>query len=551
MAQQRERILVVENDPMVSDLIARQVLGSQGYQVKVVTEASSAIQETLSFSPDVVIANLELPGLSGKDLMAALSSQSIQIPVIMIAPKGQEKDIIQAFRLGASDYVATPVREAEVASAVERALKAVRARREREALRQQLEVANQELQRRVSELTTLFGVGKAVTSVTDQRKLFKMILESGQKITRADIAWLLMLDERSNKYLLSDHINLPKSLEEYMNQPWDDGISSLVALSGETLTLNGEALKRFKISNLGQAAMVVPVKAGKSAIALLVMLRKANKEFDSSDKAMLEAVSDYASISLVNARLFRALDQRAASLQTEMERSHSTERAKDEMIQNVSHELRTPLVSAKGYVDMLVTGDLGDIAADQRDALIIAQQKLVRVLELVEAMTLMMDTAAPKKLKDHNLNDLASQAVGRYQAQARQANVKLSAQLPKEPFIVHVDDEQISIVFDQLLSNAIKFSPQGGPVTVAIQRNREGKAQVSVTDHGIGISKKNLNQVFERFYQVDGSTTRQFGGLGIGLALVREIITAHGGQVGVESKAEQGATFHFALPLKQ
>jgi signal transduction histidine kinase len=301
---------------------------------------------------------------------------------------------------------------------------------------------------------------------------------------------------------------------------------------------------------MGQAAMVVPVKAGKSAIALLVMLRKANKEFEPSDKAMLEAVSDYASISLVNSRLFRALDQRAASLQTEMERSHSTERAKDEMIQNVSHELRTPLVSAKGYIDMLVNGDMGKLVADQKDALGIAQEKLLRVLELIEAMTLMMDTAAPKKLKDHNLNELASQALGRYQTEARKHNVKLSAQLPKEPLIVHVDDEQISIVFDQLLSNALKFSPNGGPVTVTVQRGRENTAQVSVTDNGIGIGKKHLTQIFERFFQVDGSTTRQFGGLGIGLALVREIVTAHGGVVGVESKPEQGSSFHFSLPLK-
>ncbi|MBI3159717.1 MAG: response regulator [Chloroflexi bacterium] len=551
MAESQERVLLVESDPVVSDLIARQVLGAMGLKVKVVEEASSAFQESLSFSPDLVIANLDLPGLSGKDLMAALSSQSVQVPVIMIAPKGQEKDVIQAFRLGASDYIPSPVREAEVASAVERALKTVRARREREGLRQQLERANHELQRRVTELTTLFGVGKAVTSVTDQRKLFQMILESGMKITRADSAWLLMQDERSGKYLLSDFINLPKSLADNLNQPWDDGVSSLVALSGETLTLNGEALKRFKISSLGQAAMVVPVKVGKSAIALLVMLRKANQEFDSSDTAMLEAVSDYASISLVNARLFRALDQRAASLQSEMERSHSTERAKDEMIQNVSHELRTPLVAAKGYVDMLVNGDMGGLAADQKDALSIAQQKLVRVLELVEAMALMMDTAAPKKLKDHNLNDLASQALGRYQAQARQAGVKLGAQLPKEPLIVHVDDEQLGIVFDQLISNAIKFSPNGGQVTVGAQRTRDHKVQVTVTDNGIGISKKHLNQIFDRFYQVDGSTTRQFGGLGIGLALVREIITAHGGQVGVESKVEQGSSFHFTLPVKQ
>ena len=142
MAEQPERILIVEHDPAIGDLIARQTLRPQGYETKVVTQAADAIQQAAIFSPDVVIANLFLPGLSGKDLMAAFTAQSIDIPVIMIAPEGKELDVIRAFRLGASDYVTMPMREAEVVSAVERALKQVRARRERQRLSEQLERSN-------------------------------------------------------------------------------------------------------------------------------------------------------------------------------------------------------------------------------------------------------------------------------------------------------------------------------------------------------------------------------------------------------------------------
>jgi DNA-binding response OmpR family regulator len=307
MAKQGERILIVESDPMTSDLIANQALGGQGHEIKVVGEANAAIQAALSFSPDVVIANLDLPGLSGKDLMVALASQNIQIPVIMIASQGQEKDVIRAFRLGATDYIGAPIREAEVVAAVERALKTVRAKKERERLSRQLQRTNQELEKRVDELTTLFGVGKAVISVTDQAKLFNEIIKGAVKITQADYGWLLIRDERTKEYILRSQLNLPPSLVAHLGKAWDDGLSSLVARSGESLSIFGDPIERFSLSKLGKAALVVPAKVGNQVLALLVVMRKPAQEFTPSDQAMLEAVSDYAAISLVNAQLFKAL----------------------------------------------------------------------------------------------------------------------------------------------------------------------------------------------------------------------------------------------------
>jgi DNA-binding response OmpR family regulator len=307
MAEQGERILVVEGDPITSDLIARQALGGQGYEIKVVGEANAAIQEAMSFSPDVVIANLELPGLSGKDLMVALAAQNIQAPVIMIASQGQEKDVIRAFRLGASDYIGAPIREAEMVAAVERALKTVRARKEREKLSRQLQRTNQELEKRVTELTTLFGIGKAVITITDQAILFDEIIKGAVKITQADYGWLFIWNERTGEYILRAQLNLPQSLAPNMGTAWDDGLSSLVAASGESFSIFGDSFERFALSKLGESALVVPAKVGKLILALLVVMRKSAQEFTASDQAMLEGVSDYAAISLVNARLFQAL----------------------------------------------------------------------------------------------------------------------------------------------------------------------------------------------------------------------------------------------------
>src|SRR5215212_10437971 len=129
-----DRILLVENDPEISDLVARQALNSVGFHVDVVTDASSAIKHSVQTPPDLIIANLNLPGLSTKDLLIALSSQGVSTPLLVVASKGQEQDVIQAFRLGAADYLLWPARDAEVISAVERVLGHVHETRDRQRL---------------------------------------------------------------------------------------------------------------------------------------------------------------------------------------------------------------------------------------------------------------------------------------------------------------------------------------------------------------------------------------------------------------------------------
>ena len=114
MVNSGERIVVVESDPNISDLISRQALQPLGYQVTVVTSASAILQQALQTPPDLLIANLNLPGLNAKDLLVALSSQGIDVPLVVVAEKGQEEDILQAFRVGASDYLHWPARDAEV-----------------------------------------------------------------------------------------------------------------------------------------------------------------------------------------------------------------------------------------------------------------------------------------------------------------------------------------------------------------------------------------------------------------------------------------------------
>jgi two-component system NtrC family sensor kinase len=318
-ASPRERVLVVDEDPDVLDLIERQVLEPMGYVVATADDAGAAIQQALNFSPDLIIASLMLPGLSGKDLLVALRSQGMDVPMLVTAPEGMEADAIQAFRLGARDYLVKPLREAEVVAAVERSLNDVRLRHERSQLADELAESNRQLERRVRELTTLYGIGKAVTSTTNQGQLFNKLMEGSQYVTEADLGWLLLQEEGSDQLVLRAQKNLPPAVAAKLHQPWDDGVSSLVMLSGEALSIHGEGLSQFKLARIGKAALLAPIKVRDQAIGVICVARQETRPFGEREQAMLEAVADYASISLVNAHLFQVLETRASHLQQALE----------------------------------------------------------------------------------------------------------------------------------------------------------------------------------------------------------------------------------------
>ena len=381
-----ERILIVEDDAAISDVIAYQTLQPLGYQVGLVRTAAAAIQEVQRFSPDVLIANLNLPGLSGKDLLVALSAQGLEVPVIVLSQAGSENDIIQAFRLGATDYLFWPAGEAEIISVLERVLKQVRARRERDTLARQLNQTNQELQRRVRELTTIFALGKAVTSITNQAALLDKIVEGAVYVSEADCGWLLLRQEQGRPFLLSAQRNLPEGIASQINKPWDDGISTLVGVSGESLSIHGEPLKRFKISRLGQSILIVPIKVKSENFGLLVVLRKAPRPFSSSNQALLEAVADYASISLVNARLFQVLEERVRAFHQAAEAAETRERSKDEILKKIRQELSIPLNEAGLALASLLNSENVGLHTDLANQLLTAHDKLRWVLQELETL---------------------------------------------------------------------------------------------------------------------------------------------------------------------
>lgn len=390
MASTGDRILLVENDPEISDLIARQVLISEGYDVDVVPDSSSAIKQALTSPPDLIIADLNLPTLSAKDLLVALTSQGIHTPLLVIAEKGQEQAIIQAFRLGAADYLLWPARDAEVLTAVERVLGRVHEVRYRQRLDMKVSELNRELQRKARELTAMINVGKAVVSITDHRVLFQKLVEGAAQVSNANIVWLLVRDDENRSFLLSAQRGLPDAWAKKINLPLDDGISGLVALSGETLSISGEPLTKFRVASLGKSACAVPVKIQKEVIGMLVVVRAEAHPFEKTEQTLLEAVADYVSISLVNARLFRVLN-------SSMQASKDGEKRQSALLEAVRGSITEELQTAIYPIDLLLAEKTGRLTDPQRQALQTARAALQRLARATEKTIPPVPTTLKKK----------------------------------------------------------------------------------------------------------------------------------------------------------
>jgi hypothetical protein len=284
----------------------------------------------------------------------------------------------------------------------------------------------------VRELTTIFALGKAVTSITDQRTLLDKILEGAVYVTEADSGWLLLREDRGKAFLLGACRNLPKSIAEKLNQPWEDGISSLVALSGESLSISGEPIKRFKVASLGQAALVVPVKARKEVVGLLAGSAESASSICPSCQALLEAVANYASIRW-SMLVCSGRWERARSLQQSADGALIGERVMDEIMQSASHEMQA-LLESPWAVDLLLGEQRRNLSGEQTKALRIAQENMKYLKDVVDTAAGIRQAETPRQKTSIDVNDLARRAVTHFQRVAHQNGVACLPSFPLPDF---------------------------------------------------------------------------------------------------------------------
>ncbi len=269
------------------------------------------------------------------------------------------------------------------------------------------------------------------------------------------------------------------------------------------------------------------------------------------DQAVTEQILQLRSaLQAANRTLERRVQERTSELQKALERVSELSQLKANFISNISHELRTPLTHIKGYIELLVTESLGPITEEQRHALQVSQQSSGKLEGLIEDLIMVSLASRGElsvKLDDMDIGRIASLMVKSFLEKAQERGINLHAVIDEDIPFAQGDSQKIGWALSQLIDNGIKFTSTGGSVVVSVKREGENLVIVSITDTGIGIAPQRLSEIFEPFHQLDGSSTRRYGGTGLGLSLVRQIIEAHGSMIEVQSVEGRGTTFKFPL----
>jgi signal transduction histidine kinase len=313
-----------------------------------------------------------------------------------------------------------------------------------------------------------------------------------------------------------------------------------------------------------QALLTIPLWLQGRLVGLIAIMDTHRRSWSEDDIHILRILASQATVAIDKAILAHRLRERLQASEEVVTQLQQLDQLKGQFIRNVSHELRTPLAIVKGYVDLIVDGVIDDGIFDQETnpglaaAMGAIHTHTDNLIRIVETITTLGDADVGRlSLTPQPLHEICEAALRANWQQALRQHVSIVADLPADLPLVAADAQGLLRALNHVLENAIKFSqpetrPGEGPTVHFRAFERGAYVWIQVEDKGIGIPPDELGRIYDRFYQVHGESTRRYGGLGIGLALVKEVVERHHGEVVVESPGEGlGTTVSIKLPINQ
>jgi two-component system NtrC family sensor kinase len=390
VAENADRILVIDQDPEERAVLIEAALEPFGYEVDAAATGSEGLTKIEGSPPDVVVLDLHLTeGLSGHDVMAAINAHALDVPVILLANQGAEQEALRSFRLGAKDYIVRPVRETELVQVVERALKEVRLRRDRENLLREVRHAAQQTERHLGDLRTLMSIGKSITALHTLDKVFDGVTRAAIQLTGAETGGVFVRDDQSSGVILQAGRNLSRELSDRLGEVIEDDLAVMVMSSGETYIGSGEGLRRFSPAESKASAVIyAPLVVHGSPLGLLWVANQ-RVTFREHMKDLMTALADYAAIAVFNARLFATMEARTRQLEAlaagAAPEESPAEREADARSEKLVRRIREPLASLLGTMNLFRTGEMGRLRSSHQAAVDVMYRKLVNLVELVDS----------------------------------------------------------------------------------------------------------------------------------------------------------------------
>jgi GAF domain-containing protein/FixJ family two-component response regulator len=313
-----EKVLVVDDAQGVIDFLSDYVLRPNGYEVLSAVDGEGGLSLALRENPDLMILDLEMPRMSGMEVLEALNEKGSEIPVIVITFHGSETIAAETFRMGVKNYITKPFKMEEILEAIEQALRESRLRKERSELLRRVQSANKELERRIKEFNILHGIGQAMNSLLQLEDLLKRAVEAAVYVTGAQHGILHLLDPESGTLRVAARQGPGEESTDRLPIEVDEAWVREVIETGRAMILPTpieEAAESSEVSDVSESLVIVPVKIrGKLMGALTVASDASERSFSGSDKYLLSVLADYVAVGVENARLYDRSQARAEEM---------------------------------------------------------------------------------------------------------------------------------------------------------------------------------------------------------------------------------------------
>jgi len=524
----QERILVAENEPEVRRMCLRS-LQFAGYDPVGVADGREAVQRSHQERFDLLVTDIMMPNMSGLEAYRAIREFHPDMAAVIMTGFGTMESAIEALRLGAYEFVLKPFRPDELNAAVERAL-----------ARQRLERENA----RLRALIPLFDLSRIFMSSVDLAVVPKHVVRIARQEMNADSASLMLLNSRGELVIHSAE-GLDENIIGKVTQRADEGIAGYVITHREPAVLQGDVRDDARFAPGYQSrpiasAISLPLIHQDRVLGVLNVAKHAegSAPFQEGDVEFLSVLGSQAAVALENARMFR-------EIQDAYERLAELDYLKSEFINIAAHELRSPLAVVLAYATLLEEEATGPM----REHLAQVVQAAMQLKSIIDEMVSLqrIDTGQePIRMTDVDTAAVAAAALDELRLLAERRRHHVTLDFPPDLPTARADEQLLHLILGSLLSNALKFTPEEGSIRVSGNYD-DDYVTIAVSDTGVGIAPEELDRIFQRFYQVEDSLRRKHGGIGLGLAIAREMAELIGGTIGVESEVSKGSTFYLTL----
>ena len=574
-----DRINILMVDDSATNLLALEsILRAPDRNLIRAGSGEDALRYLLDNDAAVVLLDVYMPGIDGLQTAELIRGRerSRDIPIIFLtANTTGHTHLSRGYSLGAVDYIVKPIEPAILRSKVNVFVELFKKTREVKRQAQLLEQQNREIKNaNLERLRSLIDLGHELAAEHEPAAVLRRFCRSAQRIIDAEEVTIVMLGDDAQTprhfFRCDRHTRIHErgAMPEVIQQALRRVLTELATVR---LDESSEPLIDDDFNPIESFLGAPILSAGVILGWFYLVNRRGSDHFSESDESLAATLANHVAVAYENARLYAEAQNHATELRMEMavrrqaeeERAHllvreqaaraeaeAANKNKDEFLATLSHELRTPLTAVLGWSHLLQTKKLSEPETNR--ALDTIERNARAQSQLIDDLLDVSRIITGKLSIDRTRVDLCRVIEGALDVTrplAEAKDVQFTIGIEPSPCFVLGDSTRLQQVFWNLFSNAVKFTPKGGRVVVDADTT-SSRVTVAVRDTGIGIKPELLPFIFDRFRQGDGSTTREHGGLGLGLAIVRHLVQLHGGFVDVESDGiECGATFKVTFPL--